>query len=98
MKVKHHEPQLIGQIIEEVLSEKGYLSSFKENGILLKWSSIVEGGLAKASTCERVENGIIYVKIISSPWRQEALYQKETLLQRIQEEFGCPTIKDIVFY
>jgi predicted nucleic acid-binding Zn ribbon protein len=98
INVKSEEPQRIGPIVEAVLSEKGYLTSCKEYGILLKWPSIVEKGLAKASTCERVENGVVYVKIFSGSWRQEALYQKETLIKRIQTEFGCPTIKDIVFY
>jgi len=98
INVKNEGPQRIGQIVEAVLSEKGYLTSCKEHSILLKWPSIVEKGLAKASTCERVENGIAYVKIFSGPWRQEAVYQKGTLLKKIQTEFGCPTIKDIVFY
>ena len=96
--LKNGEPQRIGQIVEAVLSEKGYLTSCKEYSILLKWPLIVEKGLAKACTCERVENGIVYVKVVSGSWRQEALYQKEILLKRIQTEFGCPTIKDIVFY
>jgi|WetSurMetagenome_2_1015567.scaffolds.fasta_scaffold120248_2 hypothetical protein len=98
INLKTEGPQRIGKIVEEVLSENGYLTSCKEYSILLKWKSIVEKGLAKASTCERVENGIVYVKIFSGPWRQEAAYQKEKLLKKIQTEFGCPTIKDIVFY
>jgi len=98
MSAKSKEPQRIGQIMEEVLSEKGYLTFCKEYGILSKWPSIVDKKFAEASICERVENGIVYVKVSSAPWRQEAVYRKETLLKRIQKEFECPTIKDIVFY
>jgi hypothetical protein len=98
MRAKNEDPQRIGRIVEEVLSEKGYLSVCKEYSILLNWPSIVDKKFAEASICERIENGIVYVKVSSAPWRQEAVYRKETLLKRIQKEFDCPSIKDIVFY
>ena len=98
MIVRSKEPQRIGKIMEEVLSEKGYLTVCKEYSIINKWPLIVDKKFAEASTCERVENGILYVKVSSAPWRQEAVYRKEILLNRIQKDLGCPTIKDIVFY
>lgn len=98
MKSKNIEPKRIDSILEEVLSEKGYLNFCKEYNILYKWPTIAEKRFAEVSTCERVENGIVYVKVSSAPWRQEALYRKEILLKRIQNDLGCPTIKDIVFY
>jgi hypothetical protein len=98
MKTKYEQPQQIGHIVNEVLSEKGYLTYCQEYSIVSKWPSIAEKGLASASTCERVENGVIYVKVSSSPWRNEAIFHKEELIRRIKESFGCPTIKDIIFY
>jgi hypothetical protein len=95
---KKEEPQLIGAIVNEVLSQRGYLSVCKEYGIMRNWPSIVPGNLARESRCERIDGGILYVKVASAPWRQEAVYLKEKLLRRIQKDEGCPTIKDIVFY
>jgi hypothetical protein len=98
MKKNRQEPQRIGRVLEEVLSESGYLTVCKEYGIVQKWPAIAPERLAAASKCERIENGILYVKVASAPWRQEAVYLKENILRKIQKEFGCPTIKDIVFY
>lgn len=95
---KREEPQKIGVIIEEVLAERGYLSVCKEYGIMRMWPTIAPEELAKESTCERIGDGILYVRVFSASWRQEAAYLKETILRRIQREFGCPTIKDIVFH
>jgi hypothetical protein len=95
---KKEEPQRIGAIVSEVLSERGYLSVCKEYGIMRKWPAIAPPTLAFDSRCERIEDGILYVKVASAPMRQEAVYLKEKLLRRIQKEEGCPTIKDIVFY
>ena len=47
---------------------------------------------------ERIDAGILYVKVLSAPWRQEAMYRKEALLHLIRNDHGCPTMKDIVFY
>ena len=98
MKRYGRDPQLIGPLIEQVLSESGYLTVSREYEIVQKWPAIASERLAAASRCERVENGILYVKVASAPWRQEAVYLKEQLLLKIQKEFCCPTIKDIVFY
>jgi hypothetical protein len=98
MGSRDEKPQQIGKIIKEVLSEKGYLTFCKENSIINKWPAIADKNFSAASTCERVEGGIVYVKVASAPWRQEAIYLKEILLKRIQREFECPSIKDIVFY
>ena len=92
------EPQKIGPILEGILAEKGYLTVCKEYALLQKWDRIVDEKFAAVSKCEKVENGVLYVKVASAPWRQEAAYYKHNILERIQKEFGCPTIKDIVFF
>jgi predicted nucleic acid-binding Zn ribbon protein len=98
MKKRRQDPQPLGPLLEQVLSENGYLTICKEYGIVQKWPSIVTERLAAASRCERIENGILYVRVASAPWRQEAVYLKEKILLKIQKEMNCPTIKDIVFY
>ena len=98
MNARKAPPQRIDSLLEEVLSEKGYLTVCKEFGILNKWPAIVGEKIARVTNCERVENGIVYVKVASAPWRQEIAYCKELLLKRIKTEFNCPTIQDIIFY
>jgi predicted nucleic acid-binding Zn ribbon protein len=92
------EPRLIGSLVDEILAESGYLTICREYDVVRKWPSVAGGRFAEMTTCERVENGILYVKVLSAPWRQEAVYRKADLLDRIRKELGCPTIKDIVFY
>jgi hypothetical protein len=98
MKRLTEQPQHIGTLLSEVLSEKGYLTFCKEYAIMQKWGLLVDTNLAAASICERIEDGIMYVKLKSAPWRQEAVYCKDKVLKKIHKDFGCSTIKDIVFY
>jgi predicted nucleic acid-binding Zn ribbon protein len=94
----HEAPQKIGAILEEVLSQKGYLGSCREYAVLHKWPTIVDPAFAAVTKCEKIENGVLYVKVQTAPWRQDAAYMKEKIVMKIQKELGCPTIKDIVFY
>ena len=74
------------------------LSFCKEYGAMIKWEYIAGEKLGRVSRCERINAGILYVKVYASSWRQEAQYMKEKFLHRIHKDFGCSTIKDIVFY
>jgi hypothetical protein len=98
MSAQKEDPKHIGVLLQEVLSEKGYLTVCKEYSIQHKWPLVVGKEFAKYSSCERIDSGIVYVKVASAPWRQEAAYLKENILQRIHKEFECFTIKDIIFY
>lgn len=98
MTVKKNDPIKIGTVLEEVLSEKGYFNTCKEYGVMQKWPTLIDSKFAAVTKCEKIENGILFVRVLSAAWRHEALYHKETILSRIHGKLGCPTIKDIVFY
>ena len=91
-------PEKIGTIVESVLSERGYLNICKELSVLRAWPSIVGEALRDIAECTRVDQGVLYVRVASAPWRQEIVFMKQQLLVKIHRETGCTTIKDIVFY
>ena len=95
---RHSSPEKIGTIVESVLSERGYLIICKELSVLRAWPSIVGEALRGIAECTRVEKGILYVRVVSAPWRQEIVFMKQQLLSKLRRETGCTTIKDIVFY
>jgi hypothetical protein len=91
-------PEKIGVIVESVLSNRGYLTPCRELGVVRAWPSLVGETLAAKTECTRVENGILYVRVASAPWRQEISFMKKRLISKIKEETDCITIEDIVFY
>ena len=97
-KSRREPPQKIGSLVDGLLAESGYATICKEYGVVHKWPDIVDARFAEVTRADRVENGILYVKVLSAPWRQEATYRKEQLLESIRKEHGCTTLKDIVFY
>lgn len=93
---KSNPPQKIGSIVESVLAERGYLTACREQEIITSWSSLVGSAVSEATECNRVENGIVYVRVLTAPWRQELAYLKQPLLDKIKKRFS--SINNIVFY
>ncbi len=97
---KGGQPLAIGSLIDTLLER--WLPDFrvvcKEWEVVERWHEIVIEPIKTVSECSRVENGILYVRIESASWRQEAAYQKEPIKARIRLVTGCETIRDIVFY
>lgn len=89
-------PQNIGSILESLLADRGYLTVCRENQVVVKWPQIVGDEVARVARCDRVENGLLYVRVESAPWRQELSYMKVMILDKIRLE--CATINDIVFF
>ncbi|MDR3013780.1 MAG: DUF721 domain-containing protein [Chitinispirillales bacterium] len=91
-------PASIGDILETVFKERGYDVVCKEWEVVSAWPQIAGKYIAKVTECDRVNKGVLYVKVASAPWRQELTYKIDDLKESILRETGCDTIKDIVFY
>jgi predicted nucleic acid-binding Zn ribbon protein len=91
-------PEAIGSIISAVLGERGYLAPCRELDVVRRWKEIVGEKIASVTDCARVDNGVLYVRVASASWRQEISYIKPHILETIQKETPCTSIRDIVFY
>ena len=91
-------PQKIGAILEGFLSETGYLAVCKEYDILRRWPERVGERVAEATACDRVEDGVLYVRASSAAWRQELSYLKHRILGKIRASTECTTLRDIIFF
>lgn len=95
---KYNPPEKIEFILDEFLSERGYLSVCKEYDVISQWASIVGEKIASISECGRIDNGVLYVKVYSASWRNEIVYLKKEIIEKIELLTGCTIIKEIIFY
>jgi len=102
-KKKHIEkrvgkPESVGSVLDAFLREAGYAVPLKEWEAVLNWERIAGEYIAQFTECDRVENGVLYVKVKSSPLFNDLWYMKDDLKSAAFRETGCETIKDIKFY
>ena len=95
---KKNVPQKLGTIIESVLTKQGYYKQFNEMKIMTNWHVIVGERIAQVTTCTDIKDGVVFVLVKNSSWRQELSYIKKEILAKIYSETQCTTIKDIRFY
>lgn len=91
-------PEKIGNLIDSILSERGYLSVCKEWDVVAKWKDLVGEKIASVTECTRMEDGRLYVKVSSASWRNEISFLKPEIIKKIKKETDCSTLNDIVFY
>ncbi len=85
------------EVVEGVLAQAGLLNICREQEVMQHWDEIVGAQIAKVTECDRVENGVLYVRVTSAAWRHEISYFTHDILSSIAQKTSCTTIRHIVF-
>jgi predicted nucleic acid-binding Zn ribbon protein len=83
--------------IDSMLRKFGIDNAIAQNKALNIWSEIVGDSVAKNTVAEKVEHGVVIVKVSSPAWRQELHFQKKEIIQKINNTIGKNVIRDIRF-
>ncbi len=87
--------------IKTVLSDYFKETNFKEINATINSSTasknIVGKTIAKNTEIQNVKNGKVTVKTVNPIWRNELIFQKEDLLNRLKKEEPELNIKELEF-
>ena len=83
--------------IDSMLRKLGIDNAIAQNNALNIWNEIVGETVAKNTEPDRVEHGVIIIKVSSPTWRQELYFQKKEIIQKINNKIGKSVIRDIRF-
>jgi len=61
------------------------------------WAEVVGQSVAKNTEPESVEHGVMIVKTETPTWRQELLFQKKQIIEKLNKKLNKKVIKDIRF-
>jgi predicted nucleic acid-binding Zn ribbon protein len=91
-------PKHIGDTLKLVIRDMGFEKKLDQVRALELWPEVVGENIAKIAKAERVDEGILYIKVSSMTWRTELLFQKQSILEKISARLGKGIIKDIRFF
>jgi len=60
------------------------------------WEEIMGKTIARYTEKIHIHGGVLYINTSVAPLRQELLYQKDTIIQRVNEALGEKVIKEVV--
>lgn len=84
-------PDQLRNLLKEYNLEKNYL----EYEIKNNWSNIVPAQIAKIATPEKVEQGVVYIRVASELWKKEIRPRQKELLQIINTALSESNLKEI---
>ena len=93
---KNSSPQKIGDVLTDLLAQRGYAQVAAQAALQQSWKEVV-GKMAQFSRVAEVKRGTLYVIVSNSVVMQELTFRKQQLCQTIGEQLPDHNIKDIRF-
>lgn len=92
-----HEAKQLYEVIEEFIRSSPAGRHLKAYRVLTEWNDIVGDVIARNTEVVRVDNGILYIRVKNSVWRNELVFQKGKIIEKISKDYKDSEIKDIFF-
>jgi len=89
--------EAIGSVFARLFRDLGIDRAIQQNVAVNRWAEIVGERIAEVSEAERIEKGVLFVKVSSPVWRNELVFMKAGLIKNINETLGKNIVKDIKF-
>ncbi len=89
-------PDRLGRILERTLEGRRLASVLVEADIAARWAEAVGAQVAARARPEALKDGVLVVRVASSPWLTELTFRKPRLLERINAVAGAPADAPVV--
>lgn len=91
------EPEKIGDSILKSLSKMGFSERLRKQEAVASWPEIAGSILAEQTEALRIDRDTLVVKVHEAAWRQQLIFLKDELLEKLRVKLGGELIKDIRF-
>ncbi len=91
------EARKLAELIDEFTRRDSVSEKLRSYQVVGDWENLVGALIGKNTELVRIENGTLYVKVKSGPWRNELIFMKPKILRKIQENYPDSGITDIFF-
>lgn len=84
------------EVIDQLLDTYRLRDKLNEVVIARLWESIMGAAIAKRTKAVNVKNKTLYIHVTSAPLKQELLYQREQIKDRMNRELGSNYLTDVI--
>lgn len=86
----------LGDALKQFLSQSRLKGSIQALQIENIWEDIMGKTIAKYTEKIQIHGQTLYINTSMAPLKQELLYQKDKIIQRVNEALGEKVIKEVV--
>lgn len=87
----------VGEALRKLTSALGIAARLSEYDVITGWDRIVGEQIARVTTAERIEHGVLYVAVRSAAWRNELSMRRMEILDLIHRSVGRKVVREIRF-
>jgi predicted nucleic acid-binding Zn ribbon protein len=88
----------IGSALDELVKGLGIQKKLQEYDAVVYWESVVGERIAQMTTATRILQGVLYVHVKTSTWRNELTLRKKEIIDKLNIVIGIDIVKDIKFH
>jgi predicted nucleic acid-binding Zn ribbon protein len=85
----------VGDVLRGFLHNRQLSKGLARWEVVVDWPALVGEEIANHSEALELKNGILWVSVPSSSWRQHILFLKPQILRAMDKKFPDVTVKDI---
>lgn len=94
---KKRGPVPVGVALQDLVRELGIGRTLAEYDVLTSWERLVGEQIARVTTPQRFENGILFISVATAPWRAELSLRRREIRERVNARIGRNIVKEIRF-
>lgn len=83
--------------LEKALKMANIDKAIKQYSAIDIWEETVGTAISRNTEATDVRHGVLIVRVSNSTWRQELMFKKEDILEKLNNKIGKNLIKDIRF-
>lgn len=87
----------LNSVMRDTLKEFGLEKKAKSYAVITHWEEIVGEKVASVTVPEKLDKGILTVKVANPVWKYELTMRKAEILAKIAKQHGPYEVKDIVW-
>ena len=87
----------IGEALDELIGGLGIEKKIREYDAVVFWETVVGDRIAKVAAATKISQGILFVRVRSSVWRNELALRKNEIREKLNARIGSKMVRDIKF-
>ena len=88
----------LAQALKQLITDLGIESEILHNQAVQLWPEVVGKKIANISQAERIDGNILFVKVKNDSWRNELVFLKKDIIERLNKRIGKRVVEDLRLY
>jgi predicted nucleic acid-binding Zn ribbon protein len=98
LKTQFGSIKAIGPALDELIGGLGIKKKLQEYDAVVFWEMVVGKQISKMTTARRITQGVLFVHVKTSTWRNELTLRKKEIIDKLNTAIGFDVVKDIKFH